>query len=44
VPFQYVNVRDDAAGMKTMLEYSGGKRDVPVIVERGKVRFGFGGT
>jgi hypothetical protein len=26
-----------------MLEVTGGKRDVPVIVERGKVTIGYGG-
>lgn len=30
--------------MKRMLSHSGGNRDVPVIVEDGKVSFGFGGT
>jgi len=27
-----------------MLEHTHGERDVPVIVERGKVKIGFGGT
>jgi hypothetical protein len=27
-----------------MLEYSGGRRQVPVIVENGNVTIGFGGT
>jgi hypothetical protein len=30
--------------MVKMVEASGGKRDVPVIVEAGKVTIGFGGT
>lgn len=30
--------------MKRMLTYSEGSREVPVIVEEGKVSFGFGGT
>ena len=30
--------------MDRMLEVSGGKRDVPVIVEAGEVVIGFGGT
>jgi len=30
--------------MKEMLGYSGGKRNVPVIVAGGKVTVGFGGT
>jgi hypothetical protein len=30
--------------MARMLEYSRGRRDVPVIVEDGRVTIGFGGT
>lgn len=30
--------------MKRMLEFSKGKRDVPVIVEGGKVTIGYGGS
>ena len=30
--------------MTRMLSHSGGNRDVPVIVENGKVTIGFGGT
>jgi glutaredoxin len=30
--------------MEEMLEFSGGGRQVPVIVEGGKVTIGFGGT
>jgi hypothetical protein len=30
--------------MDRMLEASGGKRDVPIIVEEGEVVIGFGGT
>lgn len=41
---QYVNVRKDAAGLQRMLELTGGKRRVPVIVIDGKVTVGFGGT
>lgn len=41
---EYVNVKKDAAGLQRMLEHSGGRRDVPVIVENGKVTIGFGGT
>lgn len=42
--FEYINVKKDAAGMARMLELSGGRRVVPVIVENGKVTIGFGGT
>jgi glutaredoxin 3 len=44
VPFEYVNVKKDAAALERMLEYSGGRRSVPVIVENGRVTVGFGGT
>jgi hypothetical protein len=37
-------VKKDAAGLAQMLEHSGGRRAVPVIVEDGKVTIGFGGT
>jgi len=30
--------------MERMLEFSKGEREVPVIVENGKVSIGFGGT
>lgn len=42
--FEYVNVKKDAAGMQRMLEYSKGRRDVPLIVEDGNVIVGFGGS
>jgi glutaredoxin 3 len=44
VPFTYVNVKADRKGLDRMLEHSKGRRDVPVIVEDGKVTIGFGGT
>jgi hypothetical protein len=37
-------VHSDPDGIRKMLEHSGGKREVPVIVEAGKVTIGFGGT
>jgi len=37
-------VKKDAAALQRMLEYSRGQRQVPVIVEAGKVTIGFGGT
>lgn len=40
----YLNVKKDAAALARMLELTGGKRRVPVIVEDGKVTIGFGGT
>ena len=42
--FEYLNVKKNAAELKRMLEYSHGRREVPVIVENGKVTVGFGGT
>lgn len=44
VPFEYVNVKKDAAGLERMLKFSRGQREVPVIVEDGTVTIGFGGT
>lgn len=40
----YVNVKRDAAGLARMLEYSRGRRSVPVIVQGGEVTIGYGGT
>ncbi|MGE5245625.1 MAG: UXX-star selenoprotein family 1 [Betaproteobacteria bacterium] len=45
VPFEYINVKKDPAGLERMLGYSQGRRAVPVIVDDdGKVTVGFGGT
>jgi glutaredoxin 3 len=44
IPFEYVNVRKNAADLARMLELSGGVREVPVIVDNGSVTIGFGGT
>jgi glutaredoxin 3 len=44
VKFQYVNVKKDPAALTKMLEYTKGRRAVPVIVENGTVTVGFGGT
>lgn len=43
VPFQYIDVKKSRAELDRMLEYSAGQRQVPVIVENGKVTVGFGG-
>ena len=37
-------MKADAAAMKRFLDLSGGERRVPLIVERGRVTVGFGGT
>jgi glutaredoxin 3 len=39
-----VDVKADPAGLEEMLEVSGGRRSVPVIVEDGKVTIGYGGS
>jgi glutaredoxin 3 len=45
IPFDYVNVKKNAAELEKMLVLSKGRRAVPVIVETdGKVTIGFGGT
>lgn len=45
VPFEYVDVKRDAADLERMLRHSGGQRRVPVIVaDDGTVTIGFGGT
>lgn len=45
IPFEYVNVKKDAAELEKMLGFSKGRRAVPVIVEGdGTVTVGFGGT
>jgi glutaredoxin 3 len=41
---QYLNVRKDAEALERMLQLTGGRRRVPVIVDNGKVTVGFGGT
>lgn len=40
----YVNVKKNAADLQRMLSFSKGRRDVPVIVEDGKVTIGYGGS
>jgi len=44
VPFEYVNVKKNAADLARMLEYSRGRREVPVVVDGDTVTIGFGGT
>jgi hypothetical protein len=40
----YIDVDADIKNMQKMLDYSGGKMAVPVIVEGNRVTIGFGGT
>jgi glutaredoxin 3 len=44
VPFEYFNVKKQAAELERMLQFSKGRREVPVIVEGDRVTIGFGGT
>ena len=45
IPFAYINVKKNAAALARMLEFSKGRRAVPVIVDpNGRVTIGFGGT
>ena len=40
----YYDVKKDNARLEEMLKLSGGKRQVPLIVDAGKVRVGYGGS
>jgi glutaredoxin 3 len=44
VPVRYINVKKDRAELDKMLALTGGRRQVPVIVDAGNVTVGFGGT
>jgi glutaredoxin 3 len=45
IAFEYVNVKRNPARLQEMLQYSGGRRAVPVVVDEGRVTIGFdGGT
>jgi glutaredoxin len=44
VEFEYVNVKKDREALVRMLAHTGGRRDVPVIVDGDRVTIGFGGT
>ena len=39
-----MNLRKDPSRIPEMLDWSGGRRAVPVIVEEGKATIGYGGT
>jgi glutaredoxin len=41
---RYINVKEDRNALSEMLKHTRGRREVPVIVEQGKVTVGFGGT
>lgn len=40
----YKDVERDKAALEEMLKHGKGRRDVPVIVEDGKVTIGYGGS
>jgi hypothetical protein len=40
----YRDVKASAKDLQEMLGHTGGGREVPVIVERGRVRIGYGGS
>jgi glutaredoxin 3 len=44
IPFEYINVLQDDDRLQRMLKYSNGRRQIPVLVEAGKVTIGFGGS
>jgi glutaredoxin 3 len=44
VAFEYIDVKESSQKLTKMLEHSGGKRKVPVIVESGKVTIGWEGN
>ena len=44
IPFEYINVLQDDDGLQRMLKHSNVRRQIPVIVEVGKVTIGFGGS
>jgi glutaredoxin 3 len=44
VDFTYINVKKDPAQLERMLQYTHGRRAVPVIVDGDAVTIGFGGT
>jgi glutaredoxin len=43
-PYEYHNVIKEQEALQRMLEITGGARLVPVIVEQGNIKIGFGGT
>lgn len=44
ISFEYRNVKNEPAELSRMLKFSGGRREVPVIVDGDRVTIGFGGT
>ncbi|MBI4482455.1 MAG: glutaredoxin family protein, partial [Acidobacteria bacterium] len=44
IAFEYLNVQRNPSALEEMLSLTGGARQVPVILESGKVTVGYGGT
>ena len=44
IAFEYINVLQDDDRLQRMPKHSNGRRQIPVIVEAGKVTIGFGGS
>jgi glutaredoxin 3 len=44
IPFEYINVLENDDALQRMLKHSNGRRQIPVIVEAGKVTIGFQGS
>lgn len=44
IPFEYINVLEDDAGLERMLKLTNGRRKIPVIIDAGKITIGFGGS
>jgi glutaredoxin 3 len=43
IAFDEINVVDNPEAQKKVLELSGGERIVPVVVDKGEVKIGWGG-
>lgn len=44
VPYRYRDVKRDERALQEMQQLTGGGRKVPVIIEGGLIKIGFGGT
>ena len=43
IEYEEINVVDNPAAQKELLKLSGGERIVPVVVDKGEVKVGWGG-
>jgi glutaredoxin 3 len=43
ISYEEINVQEDPGEMEKVLEMTGGKRIVPVIIDHGELKIGFGG-